>query len=121
MSNHNKFNLTTAMKRKGLVLTINWSGGLSKVTTLKEQTRDGVERKNKKPFCTIQLVQKSVQSIHHLNAQTIQNWLANPASGYWKPNEWAKRSESARIQDHLEDFIHDMRSKGNILHWYVSE
>lgn len=109
MTSHNQFNLTSTMKSKGLTLMIHWQGGLSSITIEK----DGVK--------SVQKAQKTVQSIHQINQQTIQNWLTNPSSGYWKPGEWAKRSESARIQDHIEDFVHDMRGKGVIQYYSVSE
>ena len=105
MSNTYKFNLTKAMKHQGFTLMVNWAGGLSLVTTEK-----GVQK-----------VQKTVQSVHRINSATINNWLDNPASGYWKPGEWQKRSESVRIQEHIQDFVHDMRGRGTVMSWYIQD
>lgn len=109
MSNQIKFNLTKAMKHQGFTLMINWAGGLFQVTTWKDGQKN------------VQKVQKTVQSVHRISAATIKNWLDNSTSGYWKPGEWQKRSESVRIQEHIEDFIHDQRGKGTIVSWYIQE
>lgn len=93
------------MKHQGFTLMINWAGGLSLIKVGKD----------------VQRVQKTVQSVHRINTATIKNWLTNPASGYWEPGDWAKRSESARIQDHITDFIHDQRMRGTIVSWYIQE
>lgn len=99
-----KFNLTKAMKHQGFTLMINWAGGLSLVTTEK-----GVQK-----------VQKTVQSVHRINPATIKNWLDNPTSR-WKQNGWQKRSESVRITEHIEDFVHDMRGRGTVVSWYIQD
>lgn len=87
---------------------INWAGGLSQVMTWKDGQK-------------VQKVQKTVQSVHRISAATIKNWLDNPASGYWKPGEWQKRSGSVRIQEHIQDFVHDMRGRGTVVSWYIQD
>ena len=109
MSDHIKFNLTKSMRYQGFTLMVNWAGGLSQVTTWKDGQKN------------VQKVQKTVQSVHRINSATINNWLDNPASGYWKPGEWQKRSESVRIQEHIQDFVHDMRGRGTVMSWYIQD
>lgn len=115
MSTAQKFVLTKAHKHQGFTLIIVWNGGTSLVTTGKE---DSV-RLNGKPRFKVQKVQKLVQSQHHISAQTILHWLHTPSSGYWKPGEWSQRSETARIQSHLADYIHDQKARGSLVSWYV--
>lgn len=114
MSTNQKFVLTKAHKLQGFTLIIVWSGGTSLVTTGKE---DSV-RLNGKPRFKVQKVQKLVQSQHHISAQTILHWLHTPSSG-WKSGEWNQRSETARIQSHLADFIHDQKTRGSVVSWYI--
>lgn len=112
-----KFDLTSKMKREGIVLTINWAGGTSSVITGKQTDNT---RLNGKSTHTVQRVQKSVQSIHNFSKIVLENWLANPASGYIKPEDWKKKSESERIRLHIVDYVHDMSLRGQILSYYVS-
>jgi hypothetical protein len=104
-----QFVLTSKMKREGIILTVYFNGGMSQVTTWKDDKK------------IVEKVEKSAPSLHKISSLVIKNWLQNPASGYWKPGEWHQRSETARIQAHIEDFVHDLRSRGTVRYFAVEE
>lgn len=98
------------MKSKGFTLVINWGGGLSDVTTW--------ENGRKK----VQKVQKSVQSMHHFSRITVLHWLKTPASSFrFREKAWTQRSESAKIADHVADYLHDQKMNGIIISWYIQD
>lgn len=96
---------------KPVVLTIYWGAGSSIVKTMKYRNGKPVFKRNS----TVKLVhtyeQKVTQSIHNFSTQVVQNWINFPTRSYDK-KEWAKLSNETRLNAHIMDYVHDLRSKG---------
>ena len=99
-----KFVLTAAMKKEGFTLVIHWQGGMSSVKTEK-----GVQK-----------VQKTAQSMHNFNPTQIRSWIQFAVNRN-QQNDWGKKSESYRVQEHLEAFMHDLASRNILVSWHVQE
>lgn len=61
---------------------------------------------------------KGTQSIHRFSSKTVKGWLETPSSQYGV-SAFKALNPMAKINGHVEDFVHDMRLKFHVVSWKI--